>query len=120
MDGRARFATVGFLAVAGTLLVPLVLVFGAAFTLRACSDAGDLSVTNAGDSDVTVLTGDEEVTVPASGGVVLLDYGCTPGDVTVEFPSGGTVVMPGPVCPDQEIVVGDGTARLTPVAADGT
>lgn len=82
--------------------------------LTACSDAGDLSIVNNGPDAVTVATGDEDVTVDADGGTVLLDYGCTPGDVTVTFPTGATTVLPGPICPDQEIVVGDGTASLHP------
>lgn len=86
-------------------------------SLTACSDAGDLSIRNDGSADVTVLTGDEEVTVSAGGGAALLDYGCTPGDVTVEFPSDKPVVLAGPVCPGQEIVIGDGTAGLESTSA---
>jgi hypothetical protein len=85
-------------------------------TLAACADAGDLSIVNNSSTDVTVRTGDEEDTVTAGGGVVFLDYGCTPGEVTVEFPSGRSVVVPGPVCPDQTIVIDDGTVELEPTA----
>ena len=83
-------------------------------TLTACGSAGDLSIRNDGPADVTVSTGDEEVTVTAGGGAEILDYGCTPGDVTVDFATGQSVVIPGPVCPEQEIVVGDGSATLEP------
>jgi len=69
---------------------------GLAMTLTACGNQGDLSIWNSGPSDVTVLTGDNELNVPASGGVSILDYGCTPGDVTVKFASGGEVLLPGP------------------------
>ena len=86
-------------------------------TLTGCSDDGDLSIVNDSPTDVTVRTGDDEETVSAWGGVVFLEYGCTPGDVTVEFPSGRSVVVPGPVCPGQEIVIGDGTVDLEPAAA---
>ncbi|NTW41270.1 MAG: hypothetical protein HGA44_15590 [Cellulomonadaceae bacterium] len=110
----------GVLAVASTVVAPVALVLGVAITLAACSDAGDLSVVNESDFEATILTGDEEATVSPWGGVVLLDYGCTPGDVTVEFPSGSTVVLPGPVCPDQEIVVGNGTAEVRQVVPPGT
>ncbi|GAA3810707.1 hypothetical protein [Cellulomonas soli] len=120
MDGRARLAVIGVLSVALTVVVPVALVLGVAFTLAACSDEGDLSVVNESDYEVTILTGDEEATVSASGGVVLLDYGCTPGDVTIELSSGSTVILPGPVCPDHEIVVDrDGAVRLRAVAAGG-
>ena len=88
--------------------------------LAACSDAGDLAFSNDGPDDVTVATGDEEIAVSADGGVVLLDYGCTPGDVTVEFPSGEVVVVPGPVCPEQQIVIRDGKVELEPASANGT
>jgi hypothetical protein len=87
-------------------------------TLAACGDAGNLSVVNEGTSDVTVVFGDERETVSAGGGVAFLDYGCTPGDVTVELASGRSVVVPGPVCPEQEIVVGDdGTVDVRPATA---
>ena len=99
-----------------TSLVAVVLALGG----TACSDAGDLDITNDGPGDVTVVTGDEELTVDAGGGAALLDYGCTPGDVTVEFATGPDVVLPGPVCPDQRIVVGDGTVRLHGDAAGGS
>jgi hypothetical protein len=88
--------------------------------LSACSTAGDLSVRNESLTDVTVSLGDERAEVTAGGGVAFLDYGCTPGDVTVEFPSGRSVVVPGPVCPEQEIVVRDGAVELEPAAARAT
>ena len=100
-------------------VVGVVVAAVVAATLTACADAGDLSIVNDSPTDVIVRTGDEEDTVSAEGGVVLLDYGCTPGDVTVEFPSGRSVVVPGPVCPEQTIVIGDGTAELRPAARDG-
>lgn len=82
--------------------------------VAACSDAGDLSMINDDADPVTVRTGDEVVEVDGSGGAVLLDYGCTPGDVTVELPTGRAVVLDGPVCPDEEIVVRDGEVTLEP------
>lgn len=84
--------------------------------LAGCGSRGDLAVTNDSPDDVTVYTGDEEATVSSFGAVVLLDYGCTPGDVTVTFASDESLVLPGPVCPDQEILIGDGTAALRPAS----
>ncbi len=102
MSGRTRIA-------ASVLLVV------AAAVLTGCADAGDLSIENRGPDDVVIDPGDEDpFTVDADGGAVLLDYGCSPGDVVVTFPSGRRVTVPGPVCPDQQIVVRDGTARVTP------
>lgn len=94
----------------------MVVLVGAtvAMALAACSDSGDLSVVNNGPGDITVDTGDEEVVVEADGGTVLLDYGCTPGDVTITFATGSETVLPGPICPEEEIVVGDGAATLQP------
>ena len=89
-----------------------------ALVLAACSSAGDLSVRNESPTEVTVSLGDERAEVTAGGGVVFLEYGCTPGDVTVEFPSGTSVVVPGPVCPEQEIIVRDGSAGVRPLARD--
>lgn len=104
MDERARSI------VGGVLTLALMAV------LAACSGAGDLSVVNESDVDVTVSTGDEEFEVSATGGTVLLDYGCTPGDVTVEFPSGQVVAVAGPVCSDEQLVVHDGEVALEPAS----
>ena len=92
-----------------------------AAALTACSDPGDLTISNDSPADVTVLIGEEEVVVPGSGGTVLLDYGCTPGDVTVEVTSGPAVVVPGPVCPDTESMIRrDGKVELQPASANST
>ena len=56
-----------------------------AVSMVACSDPGDLGIVNEGPYAVTVVTGDHEVTVDSDGGAEILNYGCTPGDVTVEF-----------------------------------
>ena len=109
MRGRTRIVVGAFVAVA------------LAATLTACSDPGDLTIGNESPTEVTVLVGDEVVVVPESGGTVLLNYGCTPGDVTVEVTSGPAVVLPGPVCPDTEIMIRrDGTVELQPASADRT
>ena len=79
---------------------------------------GDLAFRNESPTDVTVLTGDEELTISAGGGAAILDYGCTPGDVTVKFTSGQVVVVPGPVCPEQQIVVYDGKVERQPASAN--
>ena len=90
-----------------------------AATLTTCNRPGDLAIQNRSPADVTVLTGDEEFTVSGWGGVVMLHYGCTPGDVTVKFTSGQVVVVvPGPVCPEQQIVVYDGKVDLQPASAN--
>ncbi|MCB7135541.1 hypothetical protein [Cellulosimicrobium marinum] len=87
--------------------------------LAACS-AGSLSVLNESDTDVVVSTGDEEFDAPGWGGAALLDYGCSPGDVTVEFATGEEVVVRGPVCPDEEIVISaDGDVELRPTSDGG-
>ncbi len=97
-----------------------VIVVGIAVgALAACSDQGDLSFVNEGPDDVVVTVDGEESEVGSDGGMVILDYGCTDGDVTVAFPSGEVVVVPDPVCPDQEIVIGDGRADLRPVPDRG-
>lgn len=96
-----------------------VVLAGVLVAVSACSDAGDLSILNEGAVDVVVSVDGDETAVDAGGGVVLLDNGCTDGDVTVTFPSGDVTVVPGPVCPDQEIVIGDGRADLRPVPDRG-
>jgi hypothetical protein len=101
-----------WLVIGGLITVAL------AATLITHKIPGDLTISNHSPADVTVLTGDEEDTVPAGGGVSFLDYGCTPGDVTVEFTSGQVVVVSGPVCPEQQIVVYDGKVELLPASAN--
>jgi hypothetical protein len=103
------------------LVVGGLITVTVAATLATYSDPGDLAVSNESSAEVTVLTGNDEATVPAWGGSVFLDYGCTPGDVTVEFTSGPAVVVPGPVCPDEQIMVRrDGGVDLQPAAANNT
>ena len=86
--------------------------------LSACDGGGDLEVANDSGGDVVVRTGDEEAEVTAEGGVVFLDYGCTPGDVTVVRGSGAEEVVDGPVCPDEKIVIHADEVVLVPVGAD--
>ena len=96
-------------AVVGVLVVALV----------ACSDQGDLGFVNEGPDDVVVTVDGEESEVSSGGGMLILDNGCTDGDVTVTFPAGEVAVVPGPVCPDQEIVIGDGDVDVRPIPDRG-
>lgn len=100
-DVRARrvLLAVGVALGAGAVLL------AALVAVRAITDEGDLGLVNDGAEDVTFSTGDEQSVVTADGGVVLLGYGCSPGDVTVTFASGRVEVVPGPVCPDEQVVV---------------
>lgn len=91
-----------------------LLLLVATLCLVSCSSAGDLSITNDSGEAVTVDLGDEQVEVTADGGVVLLDYGCTPGDIRVERPSGKTDDVTGPVCADQQINIDADGVRLVP------
>lgn len=91
-----------------------VVLTGVLATVAGCSDAGDLSIVNEGPDDVVVSVDGDETEVDAGGGVVILDNGCTEGDVTVTFPSGEVAVVPGPVCPAQEIVISDGQVDVRP------
>lgn len=90
------------------------LIIGVGAVLAGCGDSGDLAITNESAFDVTVQTGGDTVEVSAGGGVVILDSGCTDGDVTVEYPSGEEVLLAGPVCPEQEIVVRNDEVTLHP------
>ena len=101
-----------WLVIGGLITVAL------AATLTTCSRPGDLAVSNNSPADVTVLIGDQKDTASAGGGFVIMHYGCTPGDVTVKFTSGQVVVVPGPVCPEQQIVVYDGKVELQPASAN--
>jgi len=97
------------------VLVAAALVAAAA---SACARGGDLEVSNLGPGEVVVLTGDESFTVQPDGGVLILDYGCTPGDVTVRFTDGGERVVPGPVCSDERLVIHDGEVTVKPARTD--
>ncbi|MEX1078866.1 MAG: hypothetical protein WED09_07140 [Homoserinimonas sp.] len=109
MSTVARLATVSLL---GAVL---------ALTLTACSDPGDLNISNVGPDDVTVFVGDQAaMKVYADGAVSILDYGCTPAEVTVKYASGLEIVLPGPVCADQQIMIGDDTATVRPASSDNT
>ena len=107
MTGVGRRVAVG-LVLAGVLA-----------TVAACSDPGDLSFVNEGPDDVVVSVDGDEAEVDTGGGVLYLDNGCSKGDVTVTFPSGEVAVVPGPVCPDQEVVIGDGRADVRPAPDRG-
>lgn len=81
-------------------------------TVTACDRKGDLQFENSGSRDVTVMAGDETLTVPGSGGVTIIHYGCTSGDITVKFASGREVLLAGPVCPDKRVIISESTASL--------
>jgi hypothetical protein len=108
MRGRPWLVTGGLIAVA------------LAATLMTYSRPGDLAIRNESPTDVTVLTGDEKLTISGWGGTTIHRYGCTPGDVTVKFTSGQVVVVAGPVCPEQQIVVHDGKVGLEPASVKNT
>lgn len=83
-------------------------------TTATCSGTGDLSIQNESSTDVTVVIGEDRTDVTADGGVVLLDNGCTDGDVTVEYPEGRSLVVPGPVCPEDQVVIRDDAVDIEP------
>lgn len=91
---------------------------GLVLLTTACGESGQLEISNTGAHPVTVQLGDEEVDVESSGGVIVHDYGCTPGDVVVVSASGQRSVLPGPVCSGERIRVG-GEGRVTVAAAEG-
>lgn len=97
----SRAMRVGFLAIVGATLA-----------LASCSNPDDLEIRNESDQAVSVSTGDETLTVDATGGVVLLGNGCTSGDVLVTRNDGESVTLDGPVCPPSSIVITDASIRV--------
>ena len=95
----------------------VLLIAGLGAGLTACTPAGDLAFSNEGPDNVRVSTGNQEFTVDADGGVQILGYGCTEEDIRVEFTSGQEVTITERVCPDQQIVIQDGTVDLQPAPA---
>lgn len=91
-----------------------LLALALAAALTGCTSDGDLKFSNEGPDDVTVSTGDQEFTVDADGGVHILGYGCTQGDIIVQFASGQEVVLTERVCPDEQVVIRDGAVDLEP------
>ena len=90
----------------------LLVVVALSAALTGCSSAGDLSISNESDTDVTVSIGDDKVSISAWGAASILGSGCSAGDVVVEFPSGQEIVVAGPVCPDDLIMIHDGRVDL--------
>lgn len=82
--------------------------------LTACSSPGDFTISNESSSEVTVSTEDEEITVAAWGGAIILGSGCIPGDIIVKFASGHKIVVNGPVCPEEQLVVLESKVELRP------
>lgn len=82
--------------------------------LSGCGGQGDVTIKNESPKDVTVSTADEDFTVSGYGAIVLLGSGCVRGDVTVEFSSGRTSVVPGPICPEKQIMIGTDKVDLRP------
>ncbi|MET4061014.1 hypothetical protein ABIB35_002572 [Arthrobacter sp. UYP6] len=95
----------------------VLFVMSLAAALTACTPTGDLAFSNEGPDEVRVSTGNQDFTVDPDGGVQILGYGCTEGDIRVEFASGQEVVITEQVCPDQQIVIQDGTVDLEPTPA---
>jgi hypothetical protein len=95
-------------------LLSIVTAAASAAVLASCGGGGDLSFRNDGPDDVSVVSDGETSSVDADGGMVILDSGCTDGDVLVTFPSGQTVTVAGPVCPDQEVVIHNQQVDLRP------
>ncbi|RMI13458.1 hypothetical protein EBM89_04385 [Cellulomonas triticagri] len=82
--------------------------------LAACSAPGDLEISNTGPEDVVVVVDGQEHDVTGDGGVLLLENGCTDGDVVVRRASGVETVLPGPVCPPDRVLVGETVAEVRP------
>jgi len=101
---------------AGQLATAVVI----AAALAGCGSQKNLEFENLGPGVAVVDTGDQSPTsVNPDGGVVFLDYECTPGDVTVRFEDGTLAVVPGPVCSDQRVVIRDGDATARPAREPG-
>ena len=101
---------------AGHLALTLVTVAA----LAGCGSQGQLEFSNLGPGAAVVDTGDQAASrVEEHGGVLLLDYECTPGDVRISFEDGSSTVVLGPICSDQRVVIKDGAATVKPARADG-
>jgi hypothetical protein len=83
--------------------------------LAACGSSGDLTFTNEGTEAVTVTTDHDKFKLPPNSGTSILDNGCNKGNVTVTFASGSAVTIPGPVCPDKQVVIRNGKVDLKSV-----
>lgn len=89
----------------------------AVVSLGACLSE-TFTMVNNGTQEVEVFLGDETVTVPESGAVEIMEYECTPGDVTVTIPDVAPIVLPGPICNDEEIIVWNEGATTAPAQED--
>lgn len=93
-------------------------VTGLVLLTTACGGSGQLEITNSSQHAVTVQLDDDDTEVSSSGGVIIHEYGCSPGDVVVVSASGQRSVLPGPVCSGEHIRV-DGDGRVTVTVAEG-
>ena len=93
-------------------------VSGLVLLTTACGASGQLEITNSSPHAVTVQLGDDDTEVSSSGGAIVHEYGCSPGDVVVVSASGHRSVLPGPVCSGDHITV-DSDGRVTVAAAEG-
>lgn len=92
-------------------------VTGLVLLTAACGESGQLEITNSSPHAVTVQLGDDDTEVSSSGGAIIHEYGCSPGDVVVVSASGQRSVLPGPVCSGEHITV-DSDGRVTVSAAE--
>lgn len=90
----------------------LLVAVALSVALTGCSGSDDLSISNESDTDVTVSIGDDEVSISAWGAASILGSGCSEGDVVVEFATGQEIVVAGPVCPEDLIMIHDGRVDL--------
>lgn len=98
----------------------VVLALAAVAMLAACGAEKNLEFENLGPGTAVVDTGDQPpASVEEHGGMTILDYDCTPGDVTITFADGSSTLLPGPICSDQRVVIKDGAASLKPAREQG-
>ncbi|MCI2239218.1 hypothetical protein MO973_10570 [Paenibacillus sp. TRM 82003] len=84
-----------------------------------CSGSGQIAYSNDASTTVTVQLAEEDLgDVTSGGGGVIHTDDCLDGPVHVTCEGGGVIELAGPVCPGQQLLIRDETARLAQL--DGT
>lgn len=87
------------------------LIFGV-LASAGCGD-GQIELTNNTQADVGVQLGSGYVDeVLGDGGTVIYTDECYDGPIVVTFADERSVDLEGPICPGQELLIGDETAKL--------
>ncbi len=85
-----------------------------ALAFAGCAEDGQVHIANNAEATVDVWLSDDdaEEDIPADGGVLIFTNECFDGPLVVMYADGRTLELAGPICPGQELIVGNEAAVL--------